>query len=88
MLKDVVTVQEVLDSPIISDPLHRLDCCVVSDGGGALVVTTPAIARGLNRPRVRVLGAGESMKGQQGGLTDLTFSGAVWSGPRAFAEAG
>ncbi len=88
MLKDVVTVAEVLDSPIISDPLHRLDCCVVSDGGGALVVTTPAIAQGLQRPRVRVLGAGESMKGQQGGLTDLTFSGAVWSGPPAFEEAG
>ena len=35
MLKDVVTVEDVLNSPMISDPLHRLDCCVVTDGGGA-----------------------------------------------------
>ena len=41
MLRGVVTVKEVLDSPVIADPLHRLDCCVVSDGGGALVVTRP-----------------------------------------------
>ena len=88
MLQDVVTVAEVLDSPIISDPLHRLDCCVVSDGGGALVVTSPSAARGLKRPLVRVLGAGEAFKGQDGGAVDLTYSGAVWSGPAAFAMAG
>ena len=88
MLRDVVTVQDVVGSQMISDPLHRLDCCVVSDGGGALVVTSPAIARGLKRPRVRVLGAGEAMKGQNGGELDLTYSGAVWSGAAAFAEAG
>jgi acetyl-CoA acetyltransferase len=45
MLKDVVTVEDVLNSPMISDPLHRMDCCVVSDGGGALIVTTPEIAK-------------------------------------------
>ena len=45
LLRDVVTVQEVLDSPIIADPLHRLDCCVITDGGGAIVVTKPEIAR-------------------------------------------
>ena len=88
MLRDVVTVEEVVNSPVVSDPLHRLDCCVVSDGGGALVVTRPEIARTLNRPRVRVLGAAESMKGQMAGAVDLTYSGAVWTGPAAFAEAG
>ena len=61
MLREVVTVQDVLDSPMIADPLHRLDCCVVSDGGGALVVTRPEIARDLKRPVVRVIGAGEAM---------------------------
>ncbi len=88
MLRDVVTVEQVLASPVVADPLHRLDCCVVSDGGGALVVTRPEIARTLKRPLVRLRGAGESMKGQSGGDVDLTYSGAVVSGPIAFAEAG
>ena len=88
MLKEVVTVKEVLDSPVIADPLHRLDCCVVSDGGGALIVAKPEIAKKLKRPLVRLLGAGESGKGQAGGKLTLTTSGAAWSGAAAFAEAG
>jgi len=88
MLRDVVTVEEVVSSPVIATPLHRLDCCVVSDGGGALVVTSPEVAKSLARPRVKILGAGESMKGQSGGDVDLTYSAAVRSGPAAFAEAG
>ena len=89
MLRDVVTVEDVLNSPLIADPLHRLDCCVVSDGGGALLVVSPEIAKSLNRPKVKVLGAGESPKGPLGGRNlDLTYSGAVWSGPQAFEEAG
>jgi len=88
MLRDVVTVEQVLDSPTISSPLHRLDCCVVSDGGGALVVASPSVARGLQRPLVRLLGAGEAVKGQDAGAVDLTYSGAVQSGPPAFAMAG
>ncbi len=88
MLRDPVTVAEVLASPMIADPLHRLDCCVVSDGGGALVVTSPAVAGRLARPLVRVLGAGEAMQGQDGGAIDLTRSAAVRSGPAAFAMAG
>ena len=88
MLRDVVTVKEVLDSPIISDPLHRLDCCVVSDGGGALVVVKPEIAKSLKRPLVKIIGVGEAMKHQAAGAIDLTYSAAAWSGPRAFAEAG
>ena len=89
MLRDVVTVDDVLNSPMISDPLHRLDCCVVSDGGGALVVTTPEIAKSLKRPLVRLTGHGESLKGPNGGRNlDLTYSAGVWSGPPAFAEAG
>jgi acetyl-CoA C-acetyltransferase len=73
---------------MISDPLHKLDCCVVSDGGGALIVTRPEIARTLKRPIVNVLGAGESIKGQAGGQIDLTYSGAAWTAPIAFSEAG
>jgi acetyl-CoA C-acetyltransferase len=88
MLRDVVTVEEVVNSPLIATPLHRMDCCVVSDGGGALLVVSPEIARSLKRPLVKVIGAGESMKGQMGGAVDLTYSAAVRSGPTAFAEAG
>ena len=87
MLKDVVTVDDVLQSPMISDPLHKLDCCVISDGGGALVVVSPEIAKSLNRPLVKVRGSGEAVKHLNGGKTDITFSGAVWSGPKAFEQA-
>jgi acetyl-CoA C-acetyltransferase len=88
MLPEVVTVEEVVHSPMISDPLHRLDCCVISDGGGAIIVTHPDVAKSLNRPRVKIRGAGEAPKHQMGGRIDLTYSGAAWSGPAAFAEAG
>jgi acetyl-CoA C-acetyltransferase len=86
--RDVVTVDEVLASPMIADPLHRLDCCVVTDGGGAVVVTRPEIARDLERRSVKVLGHGEAVKHTDNGRVDLTYSGAVWSGARAFEEAG
>lgn len=88
MLQNVVTVEEVLASPMISTPLHRLDCCVVSDGGGALIVAAPEVAKSLKRPLVKVMGAGEAMKGPRGGEVDLTYSAAAWSGPAAFEAAG
>lgn len=88
MLRNVVTVDDVIESPMISDPLHRLDCCVVSDGGGAVIVAKPEIARQLNRPLVKILGAGEAPKGQNGGKLDLTTCAAAWSGRAAFDEAG
>ena len=87
VLRDVVTVEDVINSPMISDPLHRLDCCVISDGGGALIVVSPEVMRDLNRPKVKILGAGEAPKHQMGGNMDLTFTAAAWSGPRAFEEA-
>ena len=71
MLRDVVTVQDVVNSPMVSDPLHRLDCCVMSDGGGALIVARPEIARELprknGRPLVMVRGTGEAPKHGMGG---------------------
>ncbi|MBN8842024.1 MAG: thiolase domain-containing protein [Sphingomonadales bacterium] len=89
MLRDVVTVEDVVNSPMIADPLHRLDCCVVSDGGGALVVVSPEIARSLSRPLVAVRGAGEAVQGHGGGRgLDLTVTATSQSAPRAFAEAG
>jgi acetyl-CoA C-acetyltransferase len=89
MLRNVVTVEDVVNSPMIADPLHRLDCCVVSDGGGAVIVAAPEVARSLSRPLVSIIGHGEANKGPRGGRNlDLTYSGAAWSGPPAWAEAG
>ena len=88
MLQNVVTVEDVVNSPMISDPLHRLDCCVISDGGGACVVVAPEVMASLSRPKIKLLGAGESPKNILGGKVDLTYSGAHWSGPMAFEEAG
>lgn len=88
LLPNPVSIEEVLDSPMVSDPLHRLDCCVVTDGGGAIVVVSPEVARDLPRTAVKVLGHGESPKHTDNGRIDLTYSGAVWSGPRAMDEAG
>lgn len=88
MLRKVLSVDDVLSSPMVSDPLHRMDCCVVTDGGGAVIVTRPEIARSLERSGVDILGAGEAVRGQQGGDFDITTTAAAISGPRAFAEAG
>lgn len=88
LMQQVVTVEEVVASPMIADPLRRLDCCVITDGGGALIVTKPEIAKSLNRPRVKVIGAGEAIKHQMGGRVDLTYTAAASSGPAAFAMAG
>ena len=88
LLRELVTVEDVVNSPVISDPLHRLDCCVVTDGGGALLVVSPEVARSLKRPLVAVRGAAEAVKTLSGGAgLDLTVSAAARSGPLAFAEA-
>jgi acetyl-CoA C-acetyltransferase len=88
MLRDVVTVEDVVNSPMISDPLHRLDCCVISDGGGAIVMVKPEIAKSLKRPVVKYLGGGETIKHLNSGNVDLTYTGARQSGPPAFEESG
>ena len=87
-LRKVVTVDDVLSSPMIASPLHRLDCCVITDGGGAIIVTTAEIAKSLNRPRVKIIGTGETINTSQGGYLNATVTGAAVSGKQAFAEAG
>ncbi len=86
--RKLVSVDEVLASPMVADPLHRLDCCVLTDGGGAVVLVRPEIARQLKRPRVKLLGAGEAVKHPDAGRIDLTWSAGVHSGAKAFEEAG
>jgi acetyl-CoA C-acetyltransferase len=88
LLPKPVTVEEVLESPLISSPLHRLDCCVITDGGGAVVVVSPEVARDLARRTVNILGRAEAVKHTNNGRIDLTYTGAATTGPRAFEEAG
>src|SRR5258708_34933696 len=73
---------------MVASRLHRLDCWVISDGGGALIVTKPEIAKSLKRPLVKVIGVGEAPKNQSAGAVDLTYSAARWSGPPAWEMAG
>jgi acetyl-CoA acetyltransferase len=85
-LKDPLTVEDVLASPVIADPVHLAHCCLVTDGGGALVLTSADRARDLSpqAPPVYVLGAGESSESSVvSGLASLTSSRAIERGGRA-----
>jgi len=86
--RDVVSVDDVLRSSMVANPLHRLDCCVMTDGGGAVVVVHPDIARQLRRPLVKLIGAGEAVKHPGAGRIDLSYSAARSSGAKAFQDAG
>ena len=87
--RDPLTVQEVLTSPMMSDPLHLLDCCLVTDGGGALVLTRQARARDAAKKAIRVLRAGESHTHWHiGQMPDMTKTAAGLSGREAFGMAG
>jgi acetyl-CoA acetyltransferase len=87
--RDPLTIEQVLSSPMVSDPLTRLDCCLVSDGGGALVMTSSKRARDLRQPPVLVLGAGTAHWHRDiAEMQDLTITAAVDSGARAYEMAG
>ena len=86
--RDPITVEDVLASRVISSPLHLLDCCVISDGGGALVLTSRERARDLKKPPVVVLGAAEALRHAEIGTRDLLDIAARQSGPLALARAG
>ena len=89
LLRDVVSVEEVVGSPLVADPLHRLDCCVITDGGGAVVVVSPEVAASLDRTLRQGAGPGRGGQAQrQRPASTSPTPAAVWSGPRAFAEAG
>ena len=87
LLPNLVTVEDVLASPLISAPLHRLDCCVISDGGGAVIVARQEIAKSLNRPAIRVRGVGEAVGYTRGSDINLTTSAVKKSAKSAFLEA-
>ena len=83
-----ITVDDVLESRIISTPLHLLDCCIISDGGGAVIVTSLERARDLAKPPVVLRGCGEAVCHQEIGSPDLLTIAAKQSGQQAFAMAG
>ena len=89
MYRDVITVEDVQSGPMIADPFTKLHCCIRSDGGGAIVVTSAEQARRLERPPVWVLGTGSvSSHTTMSEWEDFTLSPAAVSGERAFAHAG
>ncbi len=89
MYREPITIQDVLNSRMIADPLHLLDCCVVSDGGGAVLVTTEERAHDLKQTPVFVLGSSEShTHAHISQMPDMTVTAAAITAPRAFAEAG
>jgi len=81
------SVDDVVNSRMIADPLHLLECCMISDGGGAVVIASPEVAKDCAKPPVWILGTGEATK-YPTISGDLTSSAAVQSGPLAFSEAG
>lgn len=88
--RDPITVEDVLDSRPIVEPFRLLDCCLVSDGGGAVVLVSPEKARELDVPNVVVTGAASTHTHRQdvSQIPDLTTTGATVTGTRAFAQAG
>jgi acetyl-CoA acetyltransferase len=90
MFRDLITVDDVLASRVVAWPFHLLECCLVTDGGGALIVTSADRAVDLRKPAVHVLGTGESMDAPMiSQLADFTESKAFrLAGRAAFAEAG
>ncbi len=81
------TVEDVVNSRMIADPLHLLECCMISDGGGAVVIASPEVARDCRKSPVWIIGTGEATKYPESG-GDITVSAAAQSGPEAFGEAG
>ena len=92
MFRDPITVEDVFASKMIAYPMHLLECCLVTDGGGALVVTSAERARSMDLPHppVHLLGTGESSEMTMiSQMEDFTSSKAFRvASSAAFAEAG
>ena len=88
--RDPITVEDVLNSRMIAYPFHLLECCLVTDGGGALILTSAERAKDFPTKPVYILGTGESVETPMiSQMEDFTSSKAfVVSGKKAFAEAG
>lgn len=85
--RGALTTDDVLASKLIADPIHLLECCLVTDGGGALVLVSSDVLPDTRHAPVEILGAGVAMGLSQNGA-DLTTTAAVESGRQAFSAAG
>jgi acetyl-CoA acetyltransferase len=87
--KEPLTIEGVLKARMVSHPFTVRDCCLVTDGGGAIIVTSAARARSLKKKPVYVLGLGEAIgHATISNMPDLTVTAAAESGPKAFGMAG
>ena len=88
-MREVITVDDVMNSRIIADPLHLLDCSLVSDGGSAIILTSAERAIDFPNQPIYLLGVGEGHSHEHiSQARSLTTSAAVESGKRAFEMAG
>ncbi|WP_068186435.1 acetyl-CoA acetyltransferase [Mycobacterium sp. UM_CSW] len=88
-LREAISVQDVLNSGFLAEPLHKLECCLVTDGAAALVVTSAERARDLAKPPAFVLGAASAASHAMiSQMPDLTVTPGAVSGPAAFRTAG
>ncbi|MBI2227081.1 MAG: thiolase [Betaproteobacteria bacterium] len=87
--KEPLTIEQVLKSRMVSYPLTVRDCCLVTDGGGAIILTSAARAKTLRKKPVYVLGVGEAIGHFTiSNMPNLTVTAAAESGPKAFGMAG
>jgi acetyl-CoA acetyltransferase len=86
--KKPLTIDEVLSARMVSYPLTVRDCCLITDGGGAVIMTTAERARSLKQPPVYVLGCGQAITHANiSSMPDLTVTGALQSGRAAYEMA-
>ena len=88
--RDPITVDDVLASRVIAWPFHLLECCLVTDGGGALILTSAVRARDFPTRPVYILGTGESVETPMVSQMETFNSSRAFkvAGPLAFKEAG
>jgi acetyl-CoA acetyltransferase len=87
--KEPLTIEQVLNARMVSYPFTVRDCCLVLDGGGAMILTSAARAKSLKKKPVYVLGTGEALSHASiSSMPDLTVTAAAVSGPKAFAMTG
>ncbi|MDP2327263.1 MAG: hypothetical protein Q8M79_04160 [Dehalococcoidia bacterium] len=82
-----ITIDDVVQSRMLADPLHLLECCMVSDGGGAIVIASKDVVKGTKKPPVWLIGSGEATA-YKTNSNDITTSAGAQSAPVAFGQAG